>query len=96
MYGKNFIGKVLEFGETNYAKLVKKPSRKISLRSRAIFGDWLGIEFRTGENRVALVDGGPVIRVRTVIRVPASAKWNAEQITNLVATPRQPIPSDKE
>ena len=44
---------------------------------------------------MALVEGGPVIRVRTVIRVSDSDKWNAEQIMKLVATPRQPNPSDK-
>ena len=79
LHGKNFIGKVLEFGEVVYAKPLKKPSRKRSLRSQAILGVWLGIELRTGENRVALMDGGPVIRVRTMIRVPDSAKWNASR-----------------
>ena len=45
---------------------------------------------------MALVDGGPVVKVRTVIRVPDSAKWSAEQIPKLVATPRQPNPRDKD
>ena len=31
-----------------------------------------------------------------MIRVPDSAKWNAEQMMKLVATPRQPNPSDKD
>ena len=66
------------------------------MRSRAILGVWLGIELRTGENRVALMDGGPVIRVRTMIRVPDSVKWNAEQVAKLVAIPRQPNPRDKD
>ena len=45
---------------------------------------------------MAFIGGGPVIRVRAVIRVPDSAKWSAEQIMKLVATPRQPNPSDKD
>ena len=96
MHGRHFTGKVLEFGEMVYAKALKKANGKRSLKARAILGIWLGIEPRTGENRVALVDGGPVVKVRTVIRVPDSAKWNAEQIAKLVATPRQPNPRDKE
>ena len=36
-----------------------------------------------GEHRVALVGGGPVIRVRTVIRVPDSEKWKADEIREL-------------
>ena len=96
MHGKHFTRKVFEFGEMVYAKALKKVNRKRSLKARAILGIWLGIEPRTGENRVALVDGGPVVKVRTVIRVPDSAKWNAEQIAKLVATPRQPNPRDKE
>ena len=67
LHVKNFIGKVLEFGEVVYAKPLNKPSRNRSSRSLAILGVCLGIELRTNENRVALVDGGPVIRVRTMI-----------------------------
>ena len=59
-------------------------------------GIWLGIEPRTGEHRVALLEGGPVIRVRTVIRVPDSEKWKADEIAKLRATPRKPNPLDEE
>ena len=79
-----------------YAKPLKKPTRKRSLKSRAALGVWLGMDGRTGEHRVALKDGGPVERVRTSIRVPDSEKWSAEQIAKVVATPRQPNPRDKE
>ena len=58
LHGRNFIGKVLEFGEIVHAKpMIKKP-RKRSLRSRTVMGIWFGIEPRTGEHRVALLDGG--------------------------------------
>ena len=42
------------------------------------------------------MDGGPVIRIRTVMRVPDSDKWNAEQIMKLVAIPKQTNPRDKD
>ena len=75
LHGRNFIGKVLEVGEIVHAKPLRKKPRKRSLRSRTVMGIWLGIEPRTGEHRVAFVGGGPVIRVRTVIRVPDSETW---------------------
>ena len=96
LHGKNFNGKVLEFGEVVYAKPLKKLSRKRSLRSRAILCVRLGIELRSGENRLALVDGGPVIRVRTMTGAHDSATWNAKQIMMLVASPRRANPRDKD
>ena len=74
LHGRNFIGKVIEFGEVVHAKPLRKKPRKRSLRSRTVLGIWLGIEPRTGEHRVALLNGGPAIRVRTVLRVPDSEK----------------------
>ena len=78
LHGRNFLGKVMEFCELVYAKPLRKRARKRSLRSRAVQGIWLGIEPQTGELRVALLGGGPVVRVRTVIRVPDSAKGNTK------------------
>lgn len=80
VHNRNFSGKVLEFGELVYAKPLRKNQRKRALRSRAVLGIWLGIIPRTGEHRVALLGGGPVIRVRTIIRKPDSEKCNAEEI----------------
>ena len=59
-------------------------------------GIWFGIELRTGEHRVALLRGGPVIRVRTVTRVPDSEKWKADEIASLRATPKKPNPLNEE
>ena len=39
-----------------------------------------------------MLSGGPITRVRTVIRRPDSEKWNATEILNIVATPRRPTP----
>ena len=59
-------------------------------------GIWLGIEPRTGEHRVALLDGGPAVRVRTIIRVPDSEKWKADEVLKLKATPKRPNPLNSE
>ena len=96
LHNKNFNGKVAEFGEMVFAKPLRKASRKRALKSRVVSGIWLGIHPKTGEHRVALLGGGPVIRVRTIIRRPDSEKWNAEEVGKLTATPRQPNPLNKE
>ena len=44
---------------------------------------------------MALLGGGPVIRVRTVLRKPDSEKWNPEEVKKMNATPRHPNPSNK-
>ena len=62
LHGKHFIRKVLEFCEIVYAKALNNAIRKRSLKARAVLGICLGIEPRTGENRVALFDGGPVVK----------------------------------
>ena len=57
---------------------------------------WLGINPKTGENTVALLSGGPVVRVRTVIRRPESERWNALDILQIKATPKRPKPLNDE
>ena len=59
-------------------------------------GIWLGIEPRTGEHRVALLNGGPGIRVRTIVRVPDSEKWKADEISKLRATTKMQNPMVEE
>ena len=83
LHGRNFTGKNVEFGEVVHAKPLRKKPRKRSLRSRTVMGIWLGIEPRTCEHRVALLNGGPAIRVRTIIRVPDSEKWKADEISKI-------------
>ena len=41
MHNKFFNQKVLEFGESVFAKPLRKATRKISLKSRVIEGIWL-------------------------------------------------------
>ena len=55
LHNRNFVGKVLEFGEIVYANPLRKNPTKRALRSRAVLGIWLGIIPRTGEHRLALL-----------------------------------------
>ena len=55
----------------------------------------LGIHPKTGEHRVAMLNGGPVVRVRTVLRRPDFKKWNLEELKKVVATPRRPNPKNE-
>ena len=96
LHEKNFTGKVIEFGEMVNEKPFRTTARRRSLRRKTVMGIWLGIELRTGEHRVALFGGGPVVCVRTVIRVPDSDTWKADEIASLKATPKMPNPLSKE
>ena len=89
LHGKNFIGTVMKFGDMVHAKPLMKQARKRSFRIKTVMGIWLGILLRTGEHGVALLGGAPVIRVRTVIRVPDSEKWKADEIASVRATPKK-------
>ena len=44
---------------------------------------------------MALPNGGPVIRARTVIRKPESERWSPIAISEIKAIPRTPNPKDK-
>ena len=44
---------------------------------------------------MALPSGGPVIRVRTVIRKPESERWSPIATSEIKAIPRTPNPKDK-
>ena len=46
------------------------------------------------EHLVAMLDGGPVLRVRTVKRRMLSERWSAVNIKGIRATPRVPNPKD--
>lgn len=96
--GKDPTVPLIEFGEQVLAKPLrqKKIKRKVSLASRWIYGTWVGITARTGEHLGVLAEGGPVIRVRTVIRRPEAQRWSAQAIKDIVATPQKPNPKNPE
>merc|ERR1712086_474798 len=98
LLGKDSKKGMVEIGEQVMAKPLrgKKSNRKMSLKDRWVFATWVGIDARTNEHIVVLGDGGAAIRVRTVLRRPASDRWNPEAIKNIKATPRTPNPADED
>ena len=82
--------------ESKYAKPLRgnRSTRKMSLKDRWAFATWVGIDVRTNEHVVVLCDGGAAIRVRTVLRLAASDRWNPEAIKAIKATLRTPNPKN--
>ena len=98
LMGKPSAKQLLEIGEQVLAKPMRCPKtrKKLALKSKWVFATWLGISNKTSEHLVALANGGPVIRVRTVKNRPEDDRWNAEQIEKIVASPRAPNPLDED
>ena len=98
LFNKHFHHNTLEYGEVVLAKPLRKPkqNRKRALKSRVVDGIWLGIHGQTNEHRVALPDGGPVIKVRTVIRRPDPEKLDVEAICAIKAAPARPNPKNED
>ena len=88
---------IMEFGEQVLAKPMRsiKSRRKKSLKSKWVFGAWVGATSRSSEHLVVLQDGGAAIKVRTVKRRPEDERWCARAIQDIVAYPRAPNPKDK-
>ena len=98
LMGKPSSKALLEFGEQVLAKPLRAPKtcNELSLRSKWVFGTWLGVASRTNEHLVALADGGAVVRVRTVKKRPEDDRWSGDQIRKIIASPRAPNPGDKD
>ena len=83
-----------EFGEQVWVKPMRaqgrREGRSATLDSRWRKATWLGVHDRTNEHLVAIEDGGPALRVRTVRRRPAADKWDRDAVLAIAATPRQP------
>jgi len=96
--GRPWKGKLVEFGEQVWAKMVKPKSRsKLAKKVQAKFirATWVGITERTGEHRV-ISRSGKAFRVRTIKRVPIEKRWNKDALMNIEATPRMPDPAKGE
>ena len=95
---KKFNQNLVEFGEMVHAKPMRSNrfGRKRALMARTVDGIWLGMNNRTNEHRVALLDGGPVIHVRTIFRKPEDQRWNMEAVKGIKATIKKPNPKDEE
>ena len=96
--GRPWRGKLVEFGEQVWAKMVKPKSRsKLATKVQAKFirATWVGITERTGEHRV-VSRSGKAFRVRTIRRVPVEKRWHKDVLMAVAATPRVPDPSKPE
>ena len=98
--GKTSKKPILEIGEQILAKPLrsKETTKRLALRQRWALATWVGIDKKTNEHIAALDDGGLAIKVRTVMRRPASVRWSADKISKIRARPRSPNPeaADKE
>ena len=103
--GRPWNRPIVEFGEQVLGKLArermdrKKKSKnanaKRKLTTRWCLGTWVGMVERTGEHVIIAKSSGKAVRVRTIKRVPEVARWDADAILNMKATPRYPDPSNK-
>ena len=93
---KNFTQKIVELGEVVHAKPMRsnRYGRKRSLMARTVDGVWLGMNNRTNEHRVALLEGGPVIHVRTIFRKVEEQRWSIDAVKGIKATITKPNPKD--
>ena len=90
MYKKHFGGQVLEFREMVIEMHLMKNPMKMSLKSSVMQGIWLGMHPKTGGHSIAVLEGGLVMRVRTILRRPDSEKWNLKELTKITAAPKRP------
>ena len=52
-----------------------------------MFATWVGIDAKINEH-VVIGERGAAIRVRTVLRRPASDRWNVDAVKAMQASPR--------
>ena len=96
LYGRNSAKAVLEIGEQVTAKPLRgrKSQKKLSLKERWVFATWVGVDAKTNEHVVVIGEGGAAIRVRIVLRRPASDRWNVDAVKAIQASPRVPNPEN--
>ena len=96
LMGKDSKKPIVELGERVLAKIARGPQarRKQALKSRWEDAVWVGIAKKSNEHIVVLEAGGPAIRCRTIKRRPVDARWSAEHIVAIKATPRIPNPRE--
>ena len=97
--GRKWTRPMLEMGETVMAQFAlkklgygKRKAQKNKLVARSIKAVWVGQVSRTGE-QIVIKPNGDAARCRTVHRVPAEDRWDAEAVLSVKGTPRRPTPS---
>ena len=96
-FGRNSAKAVLEIGEQVMAKPLRgrKSQKKLSLKERWVFATWVGIDAKTHEHVVVMGEGGAAMRVRTVLRRPASDRWKVDAVKAVQPSPRVPNPENR-
>ena len=97
--GRKWSTPMVEFGEAVLAKLApsrvgrgQKKAQKSKLAPRSVRGVWVGQVGRTGEH-IVVKQNGDAVRCRTIRRVPAEDRWDADLVASMEAVPRLPAPS---
>lgn len=84
LHGREPRERICEFGEQILFYLPEKSRAKMNARWR--YGIFVGRAMASDQNVIALSDGS-VTRARAMTRVVPSARWNAEKIMKINATP---------
>ena len=59
-----------------------------------MFATWFGIDAKTNEHVVVIGEGRAAILVRTVLRRPASDRWNVDAVKAMQESPGVPNPEN--
>ena len=84
LHGQRFKGRAVEFGETVFYYVPKKPRSKMSLKWR--LGVFVGNHLNSNEALVA-ASNGDIIKVRSIVRVVEPSRWSKELVLNVKGTP---------
>ena len=84
VHGQRFRGRAVEFGEQVFYYVPKRLRAKMSLRWR--LGTFVGNHQNSNEALVAS-STGDVIKVRSIVRVVASSRWNKDTAMGVKGTP---------
>ena len=89
-------GQVGKDGRTAYFRLYGRHSATavLEIGERWVFATGVGVDAKINEHVVVIGEGGAAIRVRTVLRRPASDRWNVDAAKAMRASPRVPNPDN--
>ena len=84
LHGQRFRGRAVEFGEQVFYYVPKRLRSKMSLRWR--LGTFVGNHQNSNEALVAS-SAGDIIKVRSIVRVVQSSRWNKDLVMKVKGTP---------
>ena len=71
-----------------------KSQKKLSWNKHCVFAAWVGVDAKTNGRVVVIGEGRAAIRVRTVLRRPASDRWIVDAVKAMQASLRVPNPEN--